>query len=143
LPPDLLEEVFELNMLLKNCEPRKRSAKTTPPALLERIGQGQTFAGKKYDALLMRRAEDQLGTRWTAVDGGKKTTDTTGGKSLTDGRILNRMKLYPEPVAGRVNEAMENRSEVKGIGRGETNLFFGSDSATLTLTCNSLHKVYY
>ncbi len=53
MPPDLLEEVFELNMQLEECELNKKMGEDDP-ALLEEIGKAKLSLEEKYDALLRR-----------------------------------------------------------------------------------------
>src|SRR5271155_6087079 len=58
VPPDLLEEVFELNMQLEELRLQKKIGEDDP-ALLEEIGEAKVSLEEKYDLLL-----HELKTEW-------------------------------------------------------------------------------
>jgi molecular chaperone HscB len=62
VPPDLLEEVFELNMELEELRMSKKMGEDDP-ALIAEIGKQKVALEAKYDALL-----DELQTHWKAWD---------------------------------------------------------------------------
>src|SRR5580700_11227488 len=62
VPPDLLEEVFELNMHLEELKAQKKLGEDDP-ALLEEIGKAKLSLEEKHDALL-----NELKTEWTKWD---------------------------------------------------------------------------
>jgi molecular chaperone HscB len=62
VPPDLLEEVFELNMQLEELRMHKKMGEDDP-ALIEEIGTQKLELEAKYDALL-----EELKTHWKAWD---------------------------------------------------------------------------
>jgi molecular chaperone HscB len=62
VPPDLLEEVFELNMQLEELRMQKKLGEDDP-ALIEEIGRQRLELEEKQDALL-----DELKKRWSAWD---------------------------------------------------------------------------
>src|ERR1700691_4489589 len=62
VPPDLLEEVFELNMHLEELRAQKKSGEDDP-ALLEEIGKAKLSLEEKYDELL-----DELKHEWKDWD---------------------------------------------------------------------------
>ena len=51
VPPDLLEDVFELNMHLEELRAQKKLGEDDP-ALLEEIGKAKLSLGEKHDVLL-------------------------------------------------------------------------------------------
>lgn len=63
VPPDLLEEVFELNMQLEELRMRKKAGEDDP-ALVEEIGRQKLELEEKYEALL-----EELMKYWTEWDG--------------------------------------------------------------------------
>jgi molecular chaperone HscB len=68
VPPDLLEEVFELNMHLEELRAQKKMGEDDP-ALLEEIGKAKLSLEQKYDALLAELKSDWA--KWDkAIDGG-------------------------------------------------------------------------
>jgi molecular chaperone HscB len=62
VPPDLLEEVFELNMQLEELRGLKKMGEDDP-ALIEEIGRQKLELEEKHDALL-----DELRTHWKSWD---------------------------------------------------------------------------
>jgi len=63
VPPDLLEEVFELNMQLEELRAHKKMGEDDP-ALIEEIGRQKLELEEKYDALLQ-----ELQGHWKMWDG--------------------------------------------------------------------------
>jgi len=102
VPPDLLEEVFELNMHLEELRTQKKTGEDDP-ALLEEIGKAKLSLDEKYDALF-----NELKAEWNKWD-----------KSLDDGteaerqRILDKIldvlnrRNYVRNLVRDVNEALE------------------------------------
>ncbi len=108
VPPDLLEEVFELNMHLEELRMQKKMGEDDP-ALLEEIGKAKLSLEEKYDALL-----NELKTEWNhwdkAVDAGTEEAQrNTVDKKIIDKMVdvLNR-RNYIRNLVRDVNEAMEN-----------------------------------
>jgi molecular chaperone HscB len=108
VPPDLLEEVFELNMHLEELRAQKTMGEDDP-ALLEEIGKAKLSLEEKYDALL-----NQLKNEWNnwdrAVDTATDNNETIDNRqSILDKMvdILNR-RTYIRNLVRDVNEAMEN-----------------------------------
>jgi molecular chaperone HscB len=108
VPPDLLEEVFELNMHLEELRAQKEMGEDDP-ALLEEIGKAKLSLEEKYDALL-----NQLKNEWNnwdrAVDTATDNNETIDNRqSILDKMvdILNR-RTYIRNLVRDVNEAMEN-----------------------------------
>jgi molecular chaperone HscB len=102
VPPDLLEEVFELNMHLEELRAQKTLGEDDP-ALLEEIGKAKLSLEEKFDALF-----NELKIEWNhwdqAVDSGtgddrRKVLDT-----MLD--VLNR-RNYVRNLVRDVNEALE------------------------------------
>ena len=67
VPPDLLEEVFELNMHLEELRAQKKLGEDDP-ALLEEIGKAKLSLEEKYDALL-----DELKNRMEPLGRSRRT----------------------------------------------------------------------
>ena len=102
VPPDLLEEVFELNLHLEELRMQKNSGEDDP-ALLEEIGKAKLSLEEKYDALF-----NELKNEWkkwdAAVDAG---TDQDRKKILARMLdVLNR-RNYIRNLVRDVNEALE------------------------------------
>ncbi len=102
VPPDLLEEVFELNMHLEELRAQKKMGEDDP-ALLEEIGKAKLSLEEKYDALF-----NELKAEWGRWD---KSVDngTEGDKRKILDRmldVLNR-RNYVRNLVRDVNEAVE------------------------------------
>lgn len=103
VPPDLLEEVFELNMHLEELRMQKKLGEDDP-ALLEEIGKAKLSLDEKYDALF-----NELKHEWkkwdAAVDSGtEEDRRQILGKMLD---VLNR-RNYIRNLVRDVNEALED-----------------------------------
>ncbi len=103
VPPDLLEEVFELNMHLEELRMQKKMGEDDP-ALLEEIGKAKISLEGKYDVLF-----SELKTEWNkwdkAVDGGPEADKRKILDRILD--VLNR-RNYVRNLVRDVNEALEN-----------------------------------
>ena len=103
VPPDLLEEVFELNMHLEELRMQKKMGEDDP-ALLEEIGKAKLSLEEKYDALF-----NELRTEWNNWD---KFVDN--GTEADRRKILDRMldvlnrRNYVRNLVRDVNEALED-----------------------------------
>ena len=102
VPPDLLEEVFELNMHLEELRMQKKMGEDDP-ALLEEIGKAKLSLEEKYDALF-----NELKNEWkkwdTAVDSGTEAELIRIRDRMVD--VLNR-RNYIRNLVRDVNEALE------------------------------------
>ena len=102
VPPDLLEEVFELNMHLEELRAQKKMGEDDP-ALLEEIGKAKLSLEQKHDALLA-----ELKTDWgkwdKAVDSGTEEERLKIRDHMVD--VLNR-RNYVRNLVRYVNEALE------------------------------------
>ena len=102
VPPDLLEEVFELNMHLEELRAQKILGEDDP-ALLEEIGKAKLSLEEKYDALFA-----ELKSEWekwdAAVDNGKEGEFIKIRDRMVD--VLNR-RNYIRNLVRDVNEALE------------------------------------
>jgi len=102
VPPDLLEEVFELNTHLEELRTQKKAGEDDP-ALLEEIGKAKLSLEEKYDAL-----SSELKNEWkkwdAAVDGGTEEGRQKILVRMLD--VLNR-RNYIRNLVRDVNEAME------------------------------------
>jgi molecular chaperone HscB len=103
VPPDLLEEVFELNMHLEELR-MQRKAGEDDPAMLEEIGKAKLSLEEKYDALFHElKAEWKLWDK--AVDSGSEEERRNTRDAMVD--VLNR-RNYIRNLVRDVNEAMES-----------------------------------
>lgn len=112
VPPDLLEEVFELNVHLVELRVQKKMGEDDP-ALLEEIGKAKLSLEEKYDALL-----NELKIEWNhwdkAVDAASEDRAREHSRTDEDRRkildkmvdVLNR-RNYIRNLVRDVNEAME------------------------------------
>ena len=102
VPPDLLEEVFELNMHLEELK-MQRKAGEDDPALLEEIGKAKLSLEEKYDALF-----NELKHEWKKWDAAADTGTEENRKKIlgTMLDVLNR-RNYIRNLVRDVNEAME------------------------------------
>jgi molecular chaperone HscB len=102
VPPDLLEEVFELNMHLEELRAQKKVGEDDP-ALLEEIGKAKLSLEQKYDALLAELKSDWA--KWDkAIDGGIEQERLKIRDHMVD--VLNR-RNYVRNLVRDVNEALE------------------------------------
>ncbi len=103
VPPDLLEEVFELNMHLEELRMQKKMGEDDP-ALLEEIGKAKLSLEEKHDELL-----NELKTEWNAWDKAADEGSEADRKKILDKMldVLNR-RNYIRNLLRDVNEAMEN-----------------------------------
>ena len=102
VPPDLLEEVFEINTHLEELRMQKKAGEDDP-ALLEEIGKAKLSLEQKYDALF-----NELKSEWKkwdeAVDSGAEEDRRPIRDRMVD--VLNR-RNYIRNLVRDVNEAME------------------------------------
>jgi molecular chaperone HscB len=105
VPPDLLEEVFELNMQLEELRMNKKMG-DDDPALIEEIGKQKLSLEAKHEALLQ-----ELKSQWkdwdSLIDRGQDAS--AAQRTQIAGKIvdvLNR-RNYIRNLVRDVNEAME------------------------------------
>ncbi len=103
VPPDLLEEVFELNMQLEELRMQKKLGEDDP-ALIEEIGKHKLELEKKYEALL-----EELKTYWAEWDQLPDDAAEENRRKVRDKMVdlLNR-RSYLRNLVRDVNEALEN-----------------------------------
>ena len=103
VPPDLLEEVFELNMQLEELRMQKKLGEDDP-ALVEEIGKHKLELEKKYEALL-----EELKTYWAEWDQLLDDAAEENRRKIRDKMVdlLNR-RSYIRNLVRDVNEALEN-----------------------------------
>jgi molecular chaperone HscB len=103
VPPDLLEEVFELNMNLEELTAQKKLGEDDP-ALLEEIGKAKLSLEEKLDALF-----NELKAEWNRWDNAVENGNEAGQRQILDRMldVLNR-RNYVRNLVRDVNEAMEN-----------------------------------
>jgi len=109
VPPDLLEEVFELNMQLEELRMQKKTG-DDDPALIEEIGRQKVELEEKQKALLQ-----ELEGRWKMWDGMIQRTQNGQPVSEEERRqerdkmvdLLNR-RNYIRNLVRDVNEVLES-----------------------------------
>jgi molecular chaperone HscB len=106
VPPDLLEEVFELNMHLEELRMNKKVG-DDDPALFEEIGKAKLSLESKHEALLQ-----ELQSAWKEWDNviDRDPAANTAERAQVRNKmvdILNR-RNYIRNLVRDVNEAMEN-----------------------------------
>lgn len=102
VPPDLLEEVFELNMHLEELRAQKKLGEDDP-AMLEEIGKAKLSLEEKFDVLFRELQSDWH--KWDeAVDSGTDQERLKIRDHMVD--VLNR-RNYIRNLVRDVNEAME------------------------------------
>jgi molecular chaperone HscB len=103
VPPDLLEEVFDLNMQLEELRAHKKVGEDDP-ALIEEVGRQKLELEQKYEAQL-----DELKGYWNewdkAVDGGNEGEQRQARGKMVD--TLNR-RNYIRNLVRDVNEVLED-----------------------------------
>jgi molecular chaperone HscB len=102
VPPDLLEEVFELNMHLEELRTQKKMGEDDP-ALLEEIGKAKLSLEEKYDALF-KELQDEWNQWDKSVDDGTEEDHRKILAKMLD--VLNR-RNYVRNLVRDVNEALE------------------------------------
>ena len=102
VPPDLLEEVFDLNMQLEELRMNKKMGEDDPALVQDLKGHKAQFE-KKYEALA-----EELKSHWNcwdgAVDPNNDQERTAALNSMVD--LLNR-RSYIRNLVRDVNEALE------------------------------------
>src|ERR1700751_3351710 len=103
VPPDLLEEVFDLNMQLEELRMQKKLGEDDP-SLIEEIGRQKLELEEKHEALLEELKRDW--TEWDrAVDGGAESDRLKIRDRMVD--LLNR-RSYLRNLVRDVNEVLES-----------------------------------
>jgi len=103
VPPDLLEEVFELNVQLEELRMQKKSGEDDP-ALIEEVGKQKLELEEKYESL-----SDELKTYWNDWDKFPAAASEESKKIVRDKMVdlLNR-RSYIRNLVRDVNEVLEN-----------------------------------
>jgi molecular chaperone HscB len=103
VPPDLLEEVFDLNMQLEELRMQKKLGEDDP-SLIEEIGRQKLELEEKHEALLEELKRDW--TEWDqAVDSGSEEERRKIRDKMVD--VLNR-RNYLRNLVRDVNEVLES-----------------------------------
>lgn len=103
VPPDLLEEVFDLNMQLEELRMQKKMGEDDP-ALIEEIGRQKLELEEKHEALLEELKRDWV--EWDrAVDSGSESDRLKIRDHMVD--VLNR-RNYIRNLVRDVNEVLES-----------------------------------
>jgi molecular chaperone HscB len=103
VPPDLLEEVFELNMQLEELRVQKKLGEDDP-ALIEEIGKQKLALERKYETL-----SEELKTYWGDWDVLPDNTTEESRRKVRDKMVdlLNR-RNYIRNLVRDVNEVLES-----------------------------------
>jgi molecular chaperone HscB len=109
VPPDLLEEVFELNIELEELRMQKKLGEDDP-ALIEEIGKQKVALEAKHEALL-----EELRTQWSAWDalvgrnqnGNSATPEERAQVTAKMVDVLNR-RNYIRNLVRDVNAVLES-----------------------------------
>jgi molecular chaperone HscB len=103
VPPDLLEEVFDLNMQLEELRMQKKLGEDDP-SLIEEIGRQKLELEEKHEALLEELKHDW--TEWDlAADSGSEEERRKIRDKMVD--VLNR-RNYLRNLVRDVNEVLES-----------------------------------
>jgi molecular chaperone HscB len=108
VPPDLLEEVFELNLHLEELRVQKKVGENDR-ALLDEIGKAKLLLEEKYGAIL-----NELKTEWNqwdkTVDDKSESSENAAGRRKTLDKMLDVLNRgnYVRNLVRDVNEAMES-----------------------------------
>ncbi len=108
VPPDLLEEMFELNMQLEELKALKKAGEDDP-VLLGEIGEAKNGLEEKHEALL-----NELKTEWNHWDRSLEGGAVSGSTNEDQREILNRMvdvlnrRNYVRNLVRDVNAALES-----------------------------------
>jgi len=102
-PPDLLEEVFDLNMQLEELRAQKKMGEDDP-ALIEEIGRQKLELQEKHEALL-----EELKRDWNDWDGLGENSSAEDRRRIRDKMVdlLNR-RNYIRNLVRTVEEALES-----------------------------------
>lgn len=102
VPPDLLQEVFDLNMQLEELRMQKKMGEDDP-ALIEEVGRQKLELEEKHEALL-----EELKRDWNAWDQAVDSGTQADGLKIRDQMVdlLNR-RNYLRNLVRDVNEVLE------------------------------------
>jgi molecular chaperone HscB len=103
VPPDLLEEVFDLNMQLEELRMQKKTGEDDP-ALIEEVGRQKLELEEKHEAVL-----EELKNEWTAWDQAVDTGTENDRLKIRDKMVdaVNR-RNYIRNLVRDVNEVLES-----------------------------------
>src|SRR5712691_11374550 len=103
VPPDLLEEVFELNLQLEEARMNKKTGEADP-VLVKDLQEHKTTFERKYEEL-----SQELRGRWGEWDRAIESENEEARRRALDGMVdlLNR-RSYIRNLVRDVNEALEN-----------------------------------
>jgi molecular chaperone HscB len=102
VPPDLLEEAFELNMQLEEMRMAKKMGEADPQLRKDLLAAKAGFDAK------MAKSQAELEGLWAKWDAGVDANDSTAKTAARDGMValLNR-RSYLRNLVRDVNEALE------------------------------------
>jgi molecular chaperone HscB len=102
VPPELLEEVFELNMQLQEMRAAKKMGEDEPELRRDLLAAKDAFDAK------MVETQEELETLWTAWDSALDANDTAAQTAARDAMVtLLNKRSYLRNLVRDVNEALE------------------------------------
>jgi len=103
VPPDLLEEVFDLNMQLEELRMQKKIGEDDP-ALIEEVGRQKLELEEEHETLL-----EELKREWTEWDRAVDSGSDEGRRQVRDKMVdvINR-RNYLRNLVRDVNEVLES-----------------------------------
>jgi molecular chaperone HscB len=107
VPPDLLEEMFELNMQLEELRMQKKMGEDDP-ALIEEISQAKLALEEKHDALL-----HELKTQWNEWD------------KVVDASESNRIEIIRRQILDKMVDVLNRRNYIRNLVRDVSEVLEG------------------
>jgi molecular chaperone HscB len=107
VPPDLLEEMFELNMQLEELRMQKKMGEDDP-ALIEEISQAKLALEEKHDALL-----HELKTQWNEWD------------KVVDASESNRIGIIRRQILDKMVDVLNRRNYIRNLVRDVSEVLEG------------------
>ena len=107
VPPDLLEEMFELNMQLEELRMQKKMGEDDP-ALIEEISQAKLALEEKHDALL-----HELKTQWNEWD------------KVVDASESDRIGIARRQILDKMVDVLNRRNYIRNLVRDVSEVLEG------------------
>ncbi len=107
VPPDLLEEMFELNMQLEELRMQKKMGEDDP-ALIEEISQAKLALEEKHDALL-----HELKTQWNEWD------------KVVDASESDRIEIIRRQILDKMVDVLNRRNYIRNLVRDVSEVLEG------------------
>jgi molecular chaperone HscB len=107
VPPDLLEEMFELNMQLEELRMQKKMGEDDP-ALIEEISHAKLALEEKHDALL-----HELKTQWNEWD------------KVVDASESDRIEIIRRQILDKMVDVLNRRNYIRNLVRDVSEVLEG------------------